>query len=109
MRRITLLGAASAGLAVMALSACGSGKKEAATPIVPPAAAADVATTAYGKLRGAQQDGVVVFKGIPYGASTTGKNRFMPPQPPAAWEGVRDALTPGDQCPQTPPPATAAY
>jgi para-nitrobenzyl esterase len=109
MRRITLLGAASAGLAVMALSACGSGKKEAATPIVPPAAAADVATTAYGKLRGAQQDGVVVFKGIPYGASTTGKNRFMPPQPPAAWEGVRDALTPGDQCSQTPPPATAAY
>jgi len=32
------------------------------------------------------------FKGVPYGASTAGHNRFRSPQPPPAWSGVREAL-----------------
>jgi Carboxylesterase type B len=51
-----------------------------------------VADSVYGKLRGRTVDGVHIFKGIPYGADTSGKNRFMPPQKPAAWTGTRDAL-----------------
>src|SRR6516162_4533036 len=51
-----------------------------------------VAATASGQVRGVATDGVNVFKGIPYGASTAGKNRFMPPVKPAPWTDIRDAL-----------------
>lgn len=61
-----------------------------------------VETTA-GKLRGAAENGINIFKGIPYGSSTAGKNRFMPPAKPEPWSGVRDALRYGASAPQTVP------
>jgi para-nitrobenzyl esterase len=48
--------------------------------------------TAAGKLRGASVAGIHSFKGIPYAASPTGRNRFMPPQAAQPWAGVREAL-----------------
>jgi para-nitrobenzyl esterase len=48
--------------------------------------------TSAGKLRGYVDNRVQVFKGVPYGASTTGANRFMPPQKPQPWTGVKDAF-----------------
>lgn len=41
-----------------------------------------VADTQYGKIRGYQLRGIFYFLGIPYGADTSGLNRFMPPRKP---------------------------
>ena len=61
-----------------------------------------VVETQYGKIRGLNHQGVKTFKGIRYGASTEGKNRFMPPQPVKPWAGVVDAFDYGQISPQTP-------
>ena len=64
-----------------------------------------VADTHLGKIRGTDNNGIKTFKGIPYGASTAGSNRFMPPAEPAKWSGVRDALEYGHSAPQRDPAA----
>src|SRR5215470_16586776 len=66
------------------------------------------AETTFGKIRGVNVDGIKIFKGVPYGASTAGKNRFMPPANPEKWTGVRDALEFGRSAPQRDPSAQAA-
>jgi para-nitrobenzyl esterase len=57
-----------------------------------------VVDTASGKLRGLWRSGIFVFKGIPYGESTGGANRFMPPVPVKPWTGIRNALSYGRAC-----------
>jgi para-nitrobenzyl esterase len=64
------------------------------------AAEGAVVETAAGRIRGLRTDGVHVFKGVPYGASTTGSGRFMPPVTPRPWTGVRDTLSYGPRAPQ---------
>ena len=59
-----------------------------------------VADTQYGTVRGYVLRGIHYFLGIPYGADTSGANRFMPPQKPKAWTGVRPALWWGNSAPQ---------
>jgi para-nitrobenzyl esterase len=59
-----------------------------------------VAETKYGKVRGFILNGITVFRGVPYGADTAGTNRFLPPQEPEAWTGVKPAIWWGNSAPQ---------
>lgn len=51
-------------------------------------------------MRGTFDGDSQVFRGIPYAAPPVAELRFRPPEPPAAWDEVRDATTFGDKCPQ---------
>ena len=59
-----------------------------------------IANTQYGKIQGYQLHGIYTFLGIPYGADTTGANRFMPPKKPTPWTDIRPAAFYGDTAPQ---------
>jgi para-nitrobenzyl esterase len=65
----------------------------------------NIVETAYGKVRGSERNGIHVFLGIPYGADTSGANRFMPAKAPTPWPGVRSTLQYGPTAPTswTPP------
>ena len=60
----------------------------------------NIVETTSGRVRGRFFQGVNTFRGIPYGASTAGANRFMPPRPPQPWTGVRDCNAIGLRAPQ---------
>jgi para-nitrobenzyl esterase len=100
------------GVALIAAASAARASGQAATPAAAPAAApagapaarstfVTVETTS-GKIRGLDVGGIKHFKGVPYGASTGGKNRFMPPQKPAPWADVRDCYGYGPISPQVP-------
>lgn len=74
-------------------AACGAGK-------VTCSDADTVVETNAGKVRGFRRNGIYAFKGVPYGASTAGARRFMPPAAPEPWTGIRNALAYGRICPQ---------
>jgi len=59
-----------------------------------------VVNTTLGKVRGFILKGIYTYLGIPYGADTSGKNRFMPPQKPASWNDVYPATYWGMSAPQ---------
>ena len=59
-----------------------------------------VADTLYGKVRGYLLRDIYLPLGIPYGADTSGANRFMPPVKPAPWTDIYPAMWWGDSAPQ---------
>ena len=62
--------------------------------------AGPVVTVAEGRLAGFTQNGLNQFRGIRYASPPVGALRWVAPQPPQAWSGVRDATQFGAACPQ---------
>lgn len=91
--------AIAAAAFVLALSACGQRQ-----PTPEPAPVLDPATRvmlAEGEAAGFRNaDGVEVWRGLPFAAPPVGPLRWRAPRPPEAWQGVREALTWSERCPQ---------
>ena len=66
-----------AGLTALALGASG-------------ARAAPVRTMS-GLVEGTVENGLSVYRGLPFAAPPVGEKRWRPPIPPAKWQGVREA------------------
>ena len=94
---------------VLAAGALVSGSSSLASAPARSASAAPIAETACGKIRGRTEKGIHSFRGVPYGADTSGKNRFLPPQKPAVWPGTRDASDWGHIAPQPLPGSNWDY
>ncbi len=56
--------------------------------------------TSAGRVRGRWEEGVAVFRGVPFAAPPVGPHRFAPPQPVTPWDGVREAFRFGPPPPQ---------
>ncbi|MEO8859634.1 MAG: carboxylesterase family protein, partial [Burkholderiaceae bacterium] len=67
-----------------------------------------IASTSLGSLRGVVDDGVCVFRGVPYAAPPIGRLRFVPPTAHSGWTGDRDASKHAPIPPQPPSRLSAA-
>ena len=52
----------------------------------------EIIETSSGKIRGYSEDGLDIYKGIPYAESPVGDLRFREPHPKRPWEGVKDCI-----------------
>ena len=59
-------------------------------------ATSTVVSTEAGEVAGYIENGIYIYKGIPYAEA----DRFMPPHSPAPWKGVRSSRAYGPVCPQ---------
>ena len=97
-------GVAATGLLPRQVAAqSGAAAKPAPTRSTVASDSAAIAATTLGKVRGFVHEEMFIFKGLPYGAPTSGARRFMAPAQPEPWTGVRSALAWGFACPQIPP------
>ncbi len=52
-----------------------------------------IAETTAGKIEGTEENGLCIFRGLPFAAPPVGDLRFKAPQPVEPWDGVREART----------------
>ena len=94
------------GLLVVTACGAGDGGESAGDALAP------VVETSLGTLEGepvAGDDGVLVFRGVPYAEPPVGGNRWRAPVAKASWEGPRSAATFGPACWQRLTPESSIY
>ncbi|HIE83108.1 MAG TPA: carboxylesterase/lipase family protein [Dehalococcoidia bacterium] len=64
--------------------------------------------THFGDLRGELQDGVSIFRGVPFATPPVNELRWRAPEPPVPWSGVRNATKFGAPAPQLESPIQVA-
>src|SRR5580704_5753502 len=96
---IAALGAGVAGAALLPETATAQPAATTSRNLVIASDPATVAETTAGNIRGYQRNGIYTFKGVPYGAPTSGARRFMAPAKPETWKGIRNALQYARVCP----------
>lgn len=52
-----------------------------------------IVETTIGRIQGMQQDGLNLFRGIPFAAPPVGDKRWLPPEPVTSWTGILDATS----------------
>lgn len=72
-------------------------------------AQAPVVGTTAGAVRGTAEEGLSVFRGIPYAQAPTGNLRWADPRPARPWRGVKDATRFSLPCAQAPSAAFGPY
>ena len=55
-----------------------------------------IVDTEYGQVRGVEQNGITVFRSLPFAKAPVGELRFRAPRPCDPWEEVRDCVTFGN-------------
>lgn len=61
-----------------------------------------ISNTNFGQIKGYRDNGVNIFKGVPYAGKISGERRFRRPAPLEPWEGVKETLTLGAPAIQNP-------
>jgi para-nitrobenzyl esterase len=90
---------AIAAASLLVLTACG--KNSPARDALPVLDSATRVTLAEGEAVGFRNaDGVSVWRGLPFAAPPVGPLRWRAPRPPEDWQGVLEALTWSERCPQ---------
>lgn len=97
---VSTAGATAAAAPARAQSRARAAARDADGPILQVGDDIAVTDTTSGKVRGFILRDIHHFLGMPYGADTSGANRFMPPQKPKPWTDVYPALWWGNSAPQ---------
>lgn len=86
------------GIAGLGFASCAAPTAMKGLPVAA-GTAAPILATSHGPVRGSSENGVAIFKGVRYAASTEGY-RFQPARAPQPWSDPADALDYGNDCPQ---------
>jgi len=95
-----LLAAFFAALIALTLTTAGASAVDTGVAAAARSGSDPIVTIDGGAVRGVAVPGGYAFRGLPYAAAPIGDLRWRAPEPPAAWNDIRDAIQFAPSCPQ---------